>query len=59
MNITKMQLKLIAITEDDWRYAEIIKVLDRCHTIHVYSIEPDNALCENAVTQNEFNFQNL
>ena len=26
---------------------------------HVYSIEPDNALCENVLAQNELNFQNL
>ena len=34
-------------------------VLDRCHTIHVYSIEPDNAVCENVAAQSNLNYQNL
>ena len=34
-------------------------VLDHCHTIHVYRIEQDNAVCESAAAQNELYYQYL
>lgn len=49
------------VNSDCRRRLEVCRnvVLDHCHTIHVYSIEQDNALCENAAAQSNLNYQNL
>ena len=49
------------INSDYRRRLEVCRnaVLDSCHAIHVYSIEQDNAVYENAAAQSELNCQNL
>ena len=61
MELNERYNDAVEVNSDCRRRLEVCRneVLDRCHTIHVYSIEPDNALCENVVAQSKLDFQNL
>ena len=49
------------VNSDYRRRLEVCRnaVLDRCHAIHAYRIEKDNAVCENVLAQSNLNYQNL
>ena len=61
MELNERYNDAVDVISDCRRRLEVCRneVLDHCHTIHVYSIEPDNALCENVVAQSKLDFQNL